>query len=199
MRQKTVFRKLLWLYIFTYILGEPADLVITGENAERLLDILNNGKWVNEILIWDEGPGYTCEIGNYSLHFTEGFFMINGYSLELTMEQLTFVSKLLRDASSGNAFTGPIEFDYPGNPTDFLCRLTDEHLGEVLHILNNTPAQSGTLEFDCDYPMYINGQEFGYSSSQGVLGNHDIFLHLTEQDRQTINAILVLYEIIVHE
>ena len=185
--------------IFTYILGEPADLVITGENAERLLDILNNGKWVNEILIWDEGPGYTCEIGNYSLHFTEGFFMINGYSLELTMEQLTFVSKLLRDASSGNAFTGPIEFDYPGNPTDFLCRLTDEHLGEVLHILNNTPAQSGTLEFDCDYPMYINGQEFGYSSSQGVLGNHDIFLHLTEQDRQTINAILVLYEIIVHE
>lgn len=185
--------------IFTYILGEPADLVITGENAERLLDILNNGKWVNEILIWDEGPGYTCEIGNYSLHFTEGFFMIDGYSLELTMEQLTFVSKLLRNASSGNAFTGPIEFDYPGNPTDFLCRLTDEHLEEVLHILNNTPAQSGTLEFDCDYPMYINGQEFGYSSSQGVLGNHDIFLHLTEQDRQTINAILVLYEIIVQE
>ena len=82
--------------VFTSIRGKDANIPITGEDADKLLNILNNGEWVNEILIYDESPGSNCRIGNYTLYYTEGFFMIDGHSLELTPEQYNFVEHLIR-------------------------------------------------------------------------------------------------------
>ncbi len=96
-------------------------------------------------------------------------------------------------------FNGPIEFDYSGNPTGILCRLADEHLDKVLDILNNRNWQNGSLELICEYQISINGQQFGYSASEGVFCNSEIFLCLSEQDRGTVNTILESYEIIVEE
>ncbi len=175
---------------FTYILGEEVDLVISGEDATKLLDILNNGEWVNEIPVYDEGPGSSCRIGDYTLHYTEGYFMINRHSLELTQEQMIFVENLIERPQSSNTLSGPITVS-PYSISNIEYKLNEEDIYQLLTILNGGPWQQGALlGLDRDYGITIAKKAYSYSVSEGILFNSQHYLRLSEQDRLIVNAIL---------
>ena len=98
-----------------------------------------------------------------------------------------------------NMFSGPIELDYPGNPTQFRCKLTDEHCEKILFLLNNDDWHGGVIGAKYEYTVWFDGIAYEYNADDGIFKNDVCYLRLSEQDRLTVNEILTRYEIIVEE
>ncbi len=176
--------------VFTSFMYAEYEYELSVQQCEEILQILERAEKIPDV------ADLICDSSGV---FNGIPFSYDSDSGVLIMDSMTYVLTEQDRVELNAMVVGSIEFDYPGNPTNFLCRLTDEHFDTVWQILKRYDWQSGTLELACEYQVMINGKKFGYSASEGIFCNNEIYLRLSEQDRITVNTILESYEITVQE